>query len=372
MHPQRFRISSKSLALTYPQCDLGKGEALGLLGRKLEDYIIEDYLVAQELHKDGKTHLHMYIKLNKVFDSKNPECLDLLNFHGHYKSCSKTEGWISYLLKEDTEPLMSQDFKLWVKNSAAHKKRNANQEKYETLMRIGPHKMCKQGDFAPNMINQWVKAYETLQALEAQEQMAAKEELPDELPNTWGIRLQINTDKKQCHFWIYSTKPNFGKTTFMLDMLARYRASQYNTGELYQNQISKDTELVIFDEFTGGIPVCKLNQICDGTFLFPQKFGLKPTMLNQKPLVIILGNRAPEECYEEKHLSVLMARFNLIDLENSAQDFANIIKARNPGNTETRNGGELEEEEEKNGQLDPLRLLRCDATEHWPEFSWLD
>lgn len=377
---QRFRISSKTLALTYPQCDLGKEEALGLIQRKLQEHNILDYLVAQENHKDGGKHLHMYIKLDKKLDSRDAACLDLNGNHGHYKGATKVEGWIEYLLKEDKEPVASQDWQKWLMNSKQHKRRNENRMKTDLLLEVGPYKMLMMGEIASSQYKTFKTAYELILRDKQAEEALQKEDLPDELPNNWGIKLPINTDNKKCHYWLYSTSPNMGKTTFMDSILDRYRAIQWNPAETYQNQIPKETELIIMDEFVGGMKVSTLNALCDGQLLIPQK-GLAPIKLNQKPLVIILGNQSPEETYDRQYQPFIEARFIIIDLQVSAQPWdpfrVNIIITRNGGRAaaaedtlgsrnggiaaEQKNGDELEEE--KNGELPPMFLRRTDTWE---------
>lgn len=66
--PQGFRLNSKILFLTYPQCPIRKGEALEQLTRLLP---IEKACIGEEKHEDGSPHLHAYIKLTRKVNIKN-------------------------------------------------------------------------------------------------------------------------------------------------------------------------------------------------------------------------------------------------------------------------------------------------------------
>lgn len=52
----------------------------------------------------------------------------------------------------------------------------------------------------------------------------------DYIPNTWNIELPLLEDKKK-HYWIWSTAPNLGKTTFLRKLDTDFRCSWYNINE---------------------------------------------------------------------------------------------------------------------------------------------
>ena len=58
MRPSRIR--AKGWFLTYPKCDVTPQAALEYLKEK---FTIEEYVIAQEEHKDGTLHLHAFIKV---------------------------------------------------------------------------------------------------------------------------------------------------------------------------------------------------------------------------------------------------------------------------------------------------------------------
>lgn len=52
----------------------------------------------------------------------------------------------------------------------------------------------------------------------------------------------------------------------------------------------------MLDEYTTAkLPVTQLNLMCDGTYAYPVKGGVKVTL--KDPLIIICGNASPSEVY---------------------------------------------------------------------------
>lgn len=308
-----FRLSTKQIAFTFSQTEMPKELVLASYRRMFED-TLEDWCVVQEEHKDGGKHIHGYIKLKNKLETRNQNYLDINGEHGHYKGVRGLEGWIEYLLKEDSAPLQSQDWASWLLKSKNHLKRRRNKEMTDMLMEMGPYKMLQLGEIAPSQYKTWKNAYELIIRDKDQEEALQKEDLPTSLPNDWNLTLNFDLDNKRCHFWIYSHSPNMGKTTWLNKLTARYRAAWWNISEVYQNHIPIDTELILIDEFRGNLKITTLNSLCDGTLLIPQK-GMAPIRLKNKPLIVIVGNRSPEECYRPENLSYIHARFNIIDLE---------------------------------------------------------
>lgn len=56
------RVQAKGWFLTYPKCDVTPQACLEYLQ---ESFKIEEYVIAQEEHKDGSLHLHAFIKTEK-------------------------------------------------------------------------------------------------------------------------------------------------------------------------------------------------------------------------------------------------------------------------------------------------------------------
>lgn len=109
-----FRLNTQRVALTYPQCNIGKDkvmEALLSLSQTPDKVI-----VAEEHHQDGSIHYHCYLQRDSKFSTRNERYFDIVGHHpnikkeyinGEGKRYSVDEGWIEYLLKEDTTPVFT-------------------------------------------------------------------------------------------------------------------------------------------------------------------------------------------------------------------------------------------------------------------------
>ncbi len=99
-----FRISSKKLFLTYPQCSIPLNDVLNQLKIIFDSYIIESYVISQEQHIDGNPHLHCFIKTFKKNCTRNCRKFDLVyngtTFHGKYESVKHENNTIEYILKD--------------------------------------------------------------------------------------------------------------------------------------------------------------------------------------------------------------------------------------------------------------------------------
>jgi hypothetical protein len=104
-----FRIYSKKLFLTYPQCDISLEDTFNQLKMKLSTFIVSEYLLVHENHNDlsvniGK-HIHVFIECKKKFQTTDEKFFDLVNtegkvFHGNYQGCKKKNSTLEYLLKD--------------------------------------------------------------------------------------------------------------------------------------------------------------------------------------------------------------------------------------------------------------------------------
>lgn len=92
----KYRLNSKNLFLTYPQCAMEKEDALTILMTKLK---IKNYIIGREQHKDGTPHLHAYLELEKKVDIRDPSKLDLEEYHGNYQGCKNKWATMKYVRK---------------------------------------------------------------------------------------------------------------------------------------------------------------------------------------------------------------------------------------------------------------------------------
>lgn len=128
---KKFRIASKKLFLTFSRCDLDLSLILNYyqkLFQKKSKKIISYFLV-KEFHKkenstnDIETHIHIFLELDFIFDTRNSKSLDIYNddicYHGNYQVVKHKKSTIKYLLKdfisfESDAFLISEDLKKYI------------------------------------------------------------------------------------------------------------------------------------------------------------------------------------------------------------------------------------------------------------------
>ena len=101
-NPGAFRLSTKTLFLTYPQCPIEKEDALQQLQWILPNQITE-YVVARENHEDGNHHLHVFLRLDRKCETRNSRFFDLTGedrtYHGNYQGARSIKAVIKYVTK---------------------------------------------------------------------------------------------------------------------------------------------------------------------------------------------------------------------------------------------------------------------------------
>jgi len=82
--------------LTYPQHD---GSIVEMIAHLNGVGSVEQYVVAQELHKDSNPHLHVYVKYKEGVYMKDNKVFDFKGKHGNYQSCRSCKAVIKYCSK---------------------------------------------------------------------------------------------------------------------------------------------------------------------------------------------------------------------------------------------------------------------------------
>lgn len=166
----------------------------------------------------------------------------------------------------------------------------------------------------PQYVFGYKKLKGDIEAFKEDEKIDERDELPGELPNPWGKRMFVDTDIKKCHYWVYSSSPNKGKTTgFLEPIYQNYKAYWHDQTEPYWS-ISRETEIIIMDELQRGqIKAAKLNMICNGKAKY-RIFEGGNISLNAKPLVIICSNFSIKEVFPYQY-ELVSSRFIEINVE---------------------------------------------------------
>lgn len=105
---KKFRFSAIQVGLTYSRASEYGINKPGLLAalRSIDDCIC-DYAISEEDHKDGTQHYHVYLRYAYKRNIRDPRHWDVLGSHPHVRRISSVIGWLTYLRKDDPDPLES-------------------------------------------------------------------------------------------------------------------------------------------------------------------------------------------------------------------------------------------------------------------------
>lgn len=102
----KFRLTGKKLFLTFAQCQGTKEDLLKFLYTKVSVVL---YIIAKELHKDGGSHFHCYLELNKCCDIKNARFFDWNGFHPNFE-IAKSPSAVQRYCKKDSDYITNMVF----------------------------------------------------------------------------------------------------------------------------------------------------------------------------------------------------------------------------------------------------------------------
>lgn len=299
-----FQINSSKLFLTYPRCNVSKEEGAQAL---LAKFNVKHYIIAHELHADGTPHLHAYLELNSPLRTRDCRFADLGAFHGKYEGCRSSKNVIKYCTKT-SDYVSDLDVQAIILAKVSKKKLIAIE--LITNKRPLPEIVTEN----PEFIFGYKKLKEDIACYQEDLIIDERDDLPDNIPNTWNLLLPVDLDIKKCHYWIWSSQPNRGKTTFAVNLLRKFKGIIQQGDFTYWN-IKRDTELIILDEFTrGSVKGQTLNSICDGTYGFRAFMQGKIVLNIGKPLVIVLSNSNIEYVYPYMK-DLIHARFTEINID---------------------------------------------------------
>jgi len=131
--------------------------------------------------------------------------------------------------------------------------------------------------------------------------------------DTFGIALSVQS-VKQRHFWIWSSSPNKGKSTFLNSVEQSFPSLRFGYEEIYQQHLPY-SQFVLLDEFSHSklVGLTKLNSMCDGTYQYPVK-GASSFKLTD-PIILVCGNSDPLFLFPESLHPLIQARFTIINLD---------------------------------------------------------
>lgn len=297
-----FQINSSKLFLTYPQCKVTKEDALEFLTLT---FAPKEYIIAHELHKNGDDHLHVYLSLPGPIRTTNPHFADLPNsVHGNYQGCRSAKNVIKYCTK-------AEDYLSNMDVSALLQSRSNRRELLGSLLDKRRTLVSLVEEFP-----EYLYGYSKLK-LDYTNFLKDKEDvrlpLPMFLPNPWSKVLPSKKKCKKRHYWLYSDRPNVGKTYhFALPIFQTYKVHLRTGCEPYWN-LRGDEEAVILDEYnSASFKFYMLNGMCDGTYSYRIFQG--GVIELKTPLIVVLSNLPISALYPNMN-ELLYARFNEIKLD---------------------------------------------------------
>lgn len=300
----KFRINAKKFALTYPNAkDITKEDIRERLTEIIGDENLKEYFIVQEEHKDGTPHFHAFIETNRRMNIINCKFFDIKQNHGNYKTCTNRLAWLNYLKKSDDDPLTNI-------NEIGTPMEERNKLLFDIAIKQGAPKLLEEGKVS---LKDYSFIVRSLEIYLSQKTIDNRLDLPLRLPHSWSnIDLIVDLKQKRCNFWIWSQRPNAGKTTFLREIYAKFKAEFWNMTESFQNQIRIETQIILMDEFRrGSLKLSTLNTLADGTYLIPRK-SLPALKLTMKPLILICSNTTPEGAYNAALADFIEARFDVI------------------------------------------------------------
>lgn len=314
------RWTTNDFGVTYAQCDMPPELALQQLHFRFDDKVRYIGFV-QEFHKDGNAHLHGQLQFEKDFGAVSTS-FDLLwkekVFHCKIDKVKNSTDWHNYITKTGGKLHETGQFaELKARIPGGLKKRNTNKLTNKELLEGDLEKLIEEERLSLHSLAGVLNGRRLFAELKRKQ----KKPLPEALPANWkdstGVAVNLfllDKKEKQRHYWLYSSMPNKGKTTFLERLRAEFACSDYSAQEKFQN-VHRDSDFLLFDEFGKGnsVTYTVMNQICDGTYKYPIK-GREAVVLD-KPYVI-LGSNFPINTVYPSSNGRIEARFNEVCLDN--------------------------------------------------------
>lgn len=286
---QNDKGAVKGWFCTWPKCPVKKEVALKILDAKFD---IEEYVICEELHKDGTPHLHAFIKLarKKWFQPRMFDLDDLgENYHGEYQKAKSLRAVVRYVIKG----------KNYISNIDVDKylAKKGKLTKEDLLKDVD--EVLDEGKITPLQVANWYKnscIYKMLQ----------KKRIPDELP------------EKKRHLWIYGPS-NTGKTTMLRNKMRELGEDNFFEIPTNNDWVGYNNHYYLWmDEYKGQLTVQQLNRICDGG----AKMNVKGStvQLRWDCQVIILSNYSISECYSKVDATILESLYNRFNESRSDEN----------------------------------------------------
>lgn len=277
---KNFRLNSKSIFVTWPQCgvEMTKEKILSCLK---ELGLLKGCRIAKELHQDGGIHFHAAANYNVKLTRTNPRCLDI---DGHHPNLQKVRSWkhaLNYIAKDG-------DFTDWgvvdggemldMTTCVNYRKRKSDYIEYTRDMTYKKKEEVK-----------W----------------------PITLPNGQEYN-PIGMGKKR-HLWLIGA-PDIGKTTWLTKTFKGMKTYRRG-GDKYPFDTYKGQSVIIYDDkfpkFSELSEISVVYEEDDIPVCGDTRYEVKCWPVNVEMVMIVISNHSPDY---GPHQEAFDRRFNVINL----------------------------------------------------------
>jgi len=310
-----FRLSSLNLSLTFPQCPVEKGSALQQMKAKLPH--LEAAMVVIEDHEDGSKHLHLYLRLSKRCNIRNPTFLDLQDstgtvYHGNYQATRNIRDWIVYLSKEDKEPLL---FNFCPEDVIAKKggKMQILAEKIvagatpQSIMEEDPGSYLAHAQKIKSFYADWKQLEYSRRPTPAGLIFKTELEEYEGLRNWLQHNILQQPRRRKCpQLYLYSAGPNTGKTTLIDKLREMVRVYEISPAEFDCNYYDDHFDVAVFEDWEGQRGFSYWKTFAEGVRTPLRKKGQPDYIKEVNIPVIITSNKLPRDIYKNMSVDAIM------------------------------------------------------------------
>jgi len=219
-------------------------------------------------------HLHAVFSLKERARLRGHDCLDhLANKHGKYETARSLPASVNYVVKDGDFIAHGVDVEEYL--SAWRKKTSTKATLMATEVKNGAD-LAKLDSLDPGFVLmhlQKLRAYILLQASLSQTPTLKWSPMTVPVgvlqPNLRQLGSWLNSNlgepralrQKQL---LLSSPPGWGKTTLVEELYKYFRIYQHVGGKWFDGFEDESTDLIVFDEFNGNVPISVMNKVLDG------------------------------------------------------------------------------------------------------------
>jgi len=346
-----FRVCSRTIFLTFPRCDFPLEAFVENVKNFFsgKDRQIVRGIASRENHQDGTPHLHLFVYLDKRFDSCRVDIFDqLVTPSKHPNVVTRLAGGqvktMQYIAKDGMFLTFPPEFNYQAFLEEEATKTNRQKSKQSSITKLVSQAILE-GALLPELDDEFPQYVMThlqslqryldyrnvrsLQTSRAADLLAPFRVRPaDGHYNSWNIALvqflnssiRMNLPHRPTQMWL-KAPPGAGKTSLInfLEDVMQLSIYRWPTDEIwfdgYQDGVF---DLIVLDEYNAQKKITQLNPILSGDRVPLSRRGMAPYIKRDILPVIIMSNHTPREAYHkarEASLQALESRLQLVIAE---------------------------------------------------------